>query len=281
MSWSTLQKEFIRVDEHLPCPICKHTDGCLIHRSGTYVLCYHKPSNVYCKIGYKHMLNPDDADAIKATASTIPPQEKPDINFSTLVAATQSCIRTPQIVNLASSLGVSVQSLRDLGIGWSASKSVYTFPMYTDEWDIVGVSTRSLSGEKKVIFGSSVGLYLPTTFRASAGITFVCEGLSDTAAACSLGLNAVGRFNCGCGEKYLCSLLSDHTVYIISDNGSSGIRGASELCISLAGVNKSAHVIYIPSGTTPMNDLRDMIQKKGRPQTLYYIIHEVSKHASR
>lgn len=226
------------------------------------------------------MVDPDYVDTLRLAAETTPPQDRHFTNFTVAAQVAKETIDDGQIITLADTLGVSSYSLIDLGIGWLTSKSLYTFPMFDERFDIIGISTRSTSGDKRTIYGSEAGVFIPASFRSTPGVTFVCEGLSDTAAALSLGLNAVGRFNCGCGQEYLTKLLMKHKVYIIADNGAAGVRGASELCIALATVNKSAHVIYVPSGVTPMKDLRDMVQKKSRAATLNYILREVSKHAS-
>lgn len=279
MSWKTLQDEFTRVRPDTPCPICKHTDGCLIHRSGTYILCYHVPSNVYWKIGYKHMTNPSDIERLH-TAASVPPQPlAAPKNFTTLSVAYATAITPTQRGSLATQLGVSSASLEQLCVGWSSHLSVYTAPMYNDQWDTIGIHTRNLEGEKRVIAGSGVGLFIPAGFRSRPGVTFITEGLSDTAAAIDVGLNAVGRFNAGTCTEILVTLLAEHSVYIIADNGATGIRGAAELQVALKSVTKSVHLIYIPSGATPAKDLRELLCAVGKNTVLNYILTEVSKYA--
>ena len=279
MSWVDLKSDFARVSSTLRCPVCHHSDGCLIHRSGEYAICYHEPSNVMWRTGFKHMLNNKEdvkEQIVKAPETT--PFLDVDTNFPILYSAYRAAISGISMEARSKQLGVSVESLDSLGIGWSNSKQVYTHPLFDNEWTVIGIQTQSYTGDKRVLPGSKLGLFMSMSFRDKPGVTFVTEGMSDTAAALTLGLNAVGRFNDCTGSDYLTKLLHGHRVYIIADNDAGGIRGAEELAIVLR-ANNMARVIYLPSGTTPIKDLRAMLMVAGRGNTLHYIISEVNKSA--
>jgi len=97
---------------------------------------------------------------------------------------------------LSKELGVSVQSLRRLGVG--SNGAGYTFPMSDAEGKVIGLRTRYPSGGKAAEKGSRNGLFIPADLPDD-GLLLICEGPSDTAAALDLGFAAIGRANYGTG----------------------------------------------------------------------------------
>ena len=283
MGWDTIKDEFVRVSDKIACPVCNHHDGCLIHRSGAYVICYHVPSDTMWRIGFKHTIDnkniPILAEQVAGLGSTNCDDYEPLPSFMSANVVYRAAITQVQLQALADTLGVSTCSVDALCVGWSRTHEAFTCPMYDNTWSIQGIQLRTLSGAKKVRYKSKVGLFLPQSFRSTSGVTFVCEGMSDTAAALTLGLNAVGRFNAGCGEEYLLPLLTGHKVFIIADNGAVGTRGAVELRRTLEKTALSANVIFIPSGILPARDLREFLRIIGRYRTLQYILSEVKTYA--
>ena len=97
------------------------------------------------------------------------------------------------IDSLAGELGVSVQSLQALGVGFNPEESVWTFPERTADGIVSGLNRRYPTGEKKMMHGHKRGLYFADNWRELAGPVLIPEGGSDTAAAFTLGLAAIGR----------------------------------------------------------------------------------------
>ena len=225
------------------------------------------------------MTAPNEIDAMKAAADVPPAPLATPKNFTAMSLAYRETISLPRLNTLAAQLGLSNNTLIQFCVGWSIKYEAYTAPMYNELWDVVGILTRSEKGDKKVLAGSEVGLFIPGGFRSRPGVTFVTEGLTDAGAAAEIGLNALGRFNAHCGADMLVKLLAGHTVYIIADNGPAGIRGATELQQAIKPAVKAASLIYIPSGARPLNDLREMLCTCGKSAVLNYILTEVSKHA--
>lgn len=223
------------------------------------------------------MLDPIKADTLKAAIDAPANTVAAVANFPMLHMMYRESLTSIQLRNIADVLGVSTGSLMDMGLGWSAAHHVYTVPVYDSDWHIVGIYTRDNEGNKKLLPGSTSGLFLPNSFRSKPGVTFVAEGMSDTAALATIGLNVVGRYNAGCNVECLVKLLACHTTYIIADTGAAGERGAKELGIAL----NCAGVIHMPSGTTPIKDVRDLLCTGGRSITLRYILSEVAKYATK
>ncbi len=94
---------------------------------------------------------------------------------------------------LAERLNVSVESLRALGVGFNPDGNVWTFPERNADGDVAGICRRFQDGEKKMTFGHKHGLYFADNWRDLAGPVLIVEGASDTAAAFTLGLCAIGR----------------------------------------------------------------------------------------
>jgi len=109
--------------------------------------------------------------------------------------------------NLALAVGVSVDALHRLCIGWHRSHRFWTIPERDADGRVIGVSTRYENGSKKRVSGSKAGLTYAQDWDSGSGPIFLVEGASDTAALMTIGLNVVGRpSNCG-GTALLIDLL--------------------------------------------------------------------------
>jgi len=123
------------------------------------------------------------------------------------IAATMAgyCRRTDHLDLewLARNLGVTVDSLVSLKAG-RRDKYTWAFPMRNSRNEIVGIRLRTNLGKKFAERGSHQGLFIPqavTTHTESylSPILFLPEGPTNTAAALSIGLFAVGRPSNGAG----------------------------------------------------------------------------------
>ncbi|HYF48875.1 MAG TPA: hypothetical protein VEJ63_05695 [Planctomycetota bacterium] len=137
---------------------------------------------------------------------TPPPAEQVNIDFPKLATGAYMSMADSRREILADKLGLSVEALLNIGVGWLESKRVYTFPM--QEWTeegakIVGIRTRTESGEKFCVKGSRNALFVPMN-RPGAHVLIV-EGPTDACAAFMLGIYAIGRPNNVGGEDMLVS----------------------------------------------------------------------------
>ena len=172
---------------------------------------------------------------------------EPNINFTAFWREWSRFTDYSSVQDLANQLGVSPLALRCLGAVWSGEH--WAFPM-RDEWEnITGIQFRHADGFKQTMRGSHVGYFIPEC--SSQPIAFVCEGCSDTASALTLGLFAVGRYNCAQSGIKLGQYLRRkgvRDVVVIADNDAPGISGAEKLASEI----RMHCCIYTP----PAKDLR-------------------------
>jgi len=94
---------------------------------------------------------------------------------------------------LAERLTVSVDSLQALGAGFNPEEHVWTFPERTADGEVSGICRRFQDGDKKMMHGHKHGLYFSDNWLQGVGPVLIVEGVSDTAAAITKGLAAIGR----------------------------------------------------------------------------------------
>jgi len=185
----------------------------------------------------------------------------------------KSAVPSIALAALAVRLGVSVESLNRLGIGWaydtinrranrtggydpgdalrSCDNRAWSFPMTDADGRIVGIRIRTDAAKKWSVTGGHDGLFIPE------GIDFdsivVCEGATDCAAMLDLGFNAIGRSCCTGGTRIIVELCRKHrtqSVVIFGDRDLSGggQRGAESLASTLRPYIPTLRVIYPPEG---------------------------------
>lgn len=137
-------------------------------------------------------------------------------------------VRRRDVDSLARSLGVSANSLWALSIGWNKEKKCFTFPMYDEREDVVGIQFRGSGGRKWSLTGGRLGLFIPWTVAVDFDCSrplFLTEGLSDCAAIYSLGFDAVGRPCRNFGDRIFQRWLAHwgkREVVVVADNDSDG-----------------------------------------------------------
>ena len=139
-------------------------------------------------------------------------QTAPDaeVDWAAMTKRYEAALPKAKLLKLAKLLGVTAEALRQLHIGWYASKNCFTFPEFNADGEIIGISTRPADGgKKKVIGGSKRGLYLPPGWKDRKGPIFIVEGASDSAALISMGLAGVGRPSATGGADMLAELFVD------------------------------------------------------------------------
>lgn len=160
----------------------------------------------------------------------------------------------------ANSIGVhriSLAAIKSVRI----EKGLWAFPMRNSDGYVIGIRTRKDSGEKKAIYGSRSGLIYPIDFPEKQTV-WICEGPTDTAAAISLGLCAVGRPSCNsCVEMTVNFLKRVRALkaVVVSDNDSPGKKGADAMQKAL----KIPSVMWIP----PSKDIREFLKNGGDHDT--------------
>lgn len=273
MAWKDIEKDYIRVDSTLPCPVCGHMDGCLVHRSGDYAICYHVQSNKLWKNGYVHTINEPTETVKKALGRPYKARTPCRVDWDTLNKVFVASITDKQCNKLANNLGVTPESLKQLSIGWSRTRNAYTFPVRGAQCEIVGIQTRQLNGQKRMIRGSRVGVFTDFPCSELPAVVYITEGVSDTASAKTIGLSAVGRFNAVSCAEILRILLANRMIHIIADNSGPEIQGATQLVWDLRKAGINSNLIVLPFC---VKDLREAVNEYGREPVKRYIMKQVN-----
>jgi hypothetical protein len=141
-------------------------------------------------------------------------------NWGKLAIHYQHNLTRPVLNRLARDLGVSPESLLDLGVGYSEVERAWTFPERDGGGEVIGILRRFRDGKKRAMKGGRRGIYVPASWRADFGETLVPEGPSDVAALLTVGLRAVGRPSCTGGIDHLIRLFSgtNDKVCVLGEN---------------------------------------------------------------
>jgi hypothetical protein len=266
MSVAAFHEEFARVSRSFPCPVCGKQTWCIVHESGDYVVCQRvesdKPYGKGGRAGWRHDLD-DPVDAPPPSAAPINTLE--DIRQAW--CDSRDAATPERLAPLAVQLGVKIGSLRSLGVGWNAERSVYTLPMFDGCLNLTGLQFRAPDGFKYAMAGSRPGLFLPdcsllfSPHWRTPDQLYVTEGASDCAAVLTLGGMAVGRQNAQHGLDELRQLRvaidapSLRWVFV-ADNDDAGAEGARAVAAEFPGAVvirpsrlKDARAVMMDGGT--------------------------------
>jgi hypothetical protein len=205
------------------CPVCKKHDWCLVSDDGTQAICARIQEGSIRKIGeagYLFNLNGQGFAAVIKVQKSV--NYAPDTKH--VMKMYCSLNFAPEALKpLATHLGVSVDSLQNLGCGKSPKS--WNFPMYNAKKEMIGIKRRNLEGNKWCVRHSKLGVYLPRLFDMNKP-AIICEGESDTAAMLSMGYNAIGRASAMTCRVILSQFLNPALCHIIvADNDKNGIGG--------------------------------------------------------
>jgi DNA primase len=122
---------------------------------------------------------------------------------------------------------------------------------------VVGIRLRNVAGDKWAVTGSRAGLFVPATLEPQRRV-YVCEGPTDTAAALTIGLYAIGRPSCMGNEADVYATirrLRIREAVIVADADAPGQRGAAKLVEGMPCVS----CVWTPEG----KDIREYVTKLG------------------
>jgi hypothetical protein len=150
-------------------------------------------------------------------------------------------------------LGLPVEPLVRLGVGWSPENRATAWPMRDGGGRVVGVRLRDpATGRKWAVTGSRAGLIFdPSLLDRSVSRLWIVEGPSDAAAMLSIGVDAVGVPSAGCGGDLLaeiCRRAGVEDAVIVADADGPGRSGAERLADALMPLVPSVRLIDCPSG---------------------------------
>lgn len=265
-----------RVSRKNCCPVCRKPDWCGYSEDGRLAICMRVPSDKPTKNGgYLHRLRDDPLPPVPVPKK---PPPRPQTNVLDHWNTLKHALDSGALYGLATGLGVSVAALLDLQAVWAESCGAWAFPMRDGVGNVVGIRLRADDGRKWAVRGSREGLFYPE--RSPPDHTAViCEGPTDTAAALTLGLWAVGRPSCTGGVpalKALCRRLGIKFAVVVGDNDppkarpgghwQPGFDGARKLTAAL-GIRWK---LFIP----PAKDLRAWVQAGATRAEFEALIHE-------
>ena len=259
-----------------PCPICHKPDWCTLSNDGEVCVCRRVESAhpVRSGMGWIHSLH----DESKASGGgrwhtpirRCPPPPSAVVRTKDFAALHATFDGHPDMQEgLAFGLGLDGASFTALDVRYDAAKEAMSFPMRDAEGRISGLRYRHITtGRKWSEKGSKDGLfYSATALHAPCpnGLLYITEGPTDTAAALSLGVEAVGRSSCTSGTQLLIDFIRARrvrSVRIVADNDAPGWDGARRLSAALP---IPSRIILPPLG---LKDLRAWYRSGLRHLTL-------------
>lgn len=205
---------WIRASHDNLCPMCQKPDNCEVSQDGTLVWCGRVSDGSIRENGggqYLHRLRDRDP----TYQYTSPPKPAPPSSpvstrnrvlllHRAKISFTQGAARLDRLAEL---LGVSLDALTRLRVGWNDPEKVWDFPERDGAGEVIGISRRFADGQKKRASGGKAGLTYAKDWLDTPGPVVLVEGASDTAAAMTMGLCAVGRPSNTGGVDYLSELL--------------------------------------------------------------------------
>ena len=229
-----------RVARRDPCPVCGHDSWCSVGQS--VVLCMRNESQrPSTNGGWLH--SPDGHALDRASPAKLPPPPPPPPHFwKEFAGQCSQDITDAQVAELASMLHVDALALRELGIGHNGRN--WTFPMYAADGSVCGIRTRSQDGKKLAVTGSKLGVIRRS--KPDDGLLLVCEGESDTAAAITLGQDAIGGPGAGQCVAVAAAYARNREVVIVADNDEAGEAGATKLLAAVTGSARSLRLLRPP-----------------------------------
>lgn len=222
------QSTWDRVSKAKPCPICEKPDWCTISGDGAVVHCRRVQSDRATEHGgWLHRIGES-----KPTYRRLPPPPTaPTIDAAKLINNWIELTSPERLEDEAIALGVTQESMMALQAAWASVYNAWAFPMRGHTGHPVGIRLRASDGRKWAVTGSKQGCFIPQetpfSLKESALIT---EGPTDTAAALSIGMYAIGRPSCNTGGleiRHALQRTRHRSAVLIADNDQPGIDGAN------------------------------------------------------
>jgi 5S rRNA maturation endonuclease (ribonuclease M5) len=259
-----MTNRMMRVTASSPCPVCRKRDWCLRSRDGNAAICARVESQRPIqrrgrdRAGFLHILPAEARVAWQASSQVenAAPAPAVNIDWPKLAATFTSALMTGRLTILATSLGVSIESLLRLNAGWATWHRAYSFPMRSADGSVVGIRLRKPTGFKFCVRGSRSALFIPEGLVTTSPLC-ITEGPTDCAALLDMGLVAVGRPSSSGGISLLRQLvrrLFPREVIILADGDEPGQTGAKALANELSELMVELRITTPPAG---IKDARD------------------------
>lgn len=253
-------KGFLRVTKQDPCPICKKPDWCEITADGRGAICMRVESQKKTRNGgwwhwLKDFVPPERLLLSRKTHDAL---KRSPAELSSMLERWAGNTTEEMRRRLANTLGVSVASISDMGAVYADVHAAWAFPMRRFNGDLAGIRLRAYTGKKWAVSGSCDGLFMGVDGNTptNSDTLFVCEGPTDTAAAITIKLCAVGRPSCR-GARLEVKLVAHRwrvrRVCVIADQDKPGQEGGIDLCRRIG----LAAAMIVP----PVKDMREWVRQ--------------------
>lgn len=216
MAWGVVMvnssDNWIRVSHASACPVCGKPDNCTVSRDGQMVWCGRvSDGSIRENNGgqYLHRIVDDLHQRLPIHFPEPPPRRK--VARTDLPAIASAWSRNAELPHkrLAKELGIPIQGLIALDVGWNESSRCWSFPEKDASGKVIGINTRMEDGSKRRLAGGKAGLTYARQWNSGSGPVMLVEGGSDTAALIGIGLNVVGRPSNLGGVALLTELLAE------------------------------------------------------------------------
>ncbi len=212
--------KWIRVTHQKPCQICKKPDWCGYSSDGKVAICMRVEAVRQARNGgWVHLLT--DEPLRRRDRFPPPPVQRSQQHKLFSVARYYEALCKQwggwDVAEMCGwNIGVDWGAVERMAPVWDDSEGAFAWPMRNAEGEVVGLRLRGWKGGNWSIRGGSEGLFLPVKAEYPDGELVVCEGPTDTAAALSLGLPAVGRASCVGGVDLLRRYCNRHRISMIT-----------------------------------------------------------------
>lgn len=268
---------FKRVNRESPCPVCGKQDWCLVAENKCVAICARVQSALpKGEAGWLHKLTDNWERPWRPVQR---PATKPTIDWLDLCNQYRRACRLGSLAWLANELGVGMDSLERLQVGWNDQRRVFSFPMRDVDGKPCGIRYRSYSGAKFSETHSREGLFFQPTDLLPNYLVIV-EGASDAAAVMTVGFQSViGRANNVGNVSQLLSILRGHRfnrVVVVPDSDEPGQRGAAALAESMVAAElPKPEILQLPDG---FKDCRAMVQRKKNARGLQSLLARLTNY---
>jgi hypothetical protein len=282
-----------RATRRSPCPICNKPDWCLVDWPGEAAICPRTPDGSVADLGeagYLHVWGERLKSGrrpkiprnlpITGPKTEIEPQKIEGVPWDKLVGefCRQASEDNLRVQHLSERLGLALSSLWRMNVGLT-SKGTWTFPMRNQYREPIGIRIRANNGRKWAYPDSKNGLFIPIGRRAN-GLLIICEGPTDTAAAISLGLDAIGRPSCTGGVDLVRRYVQDYEDVVIMTDADEDVAasyswpGAIKLANTLLSSGRRVRITWPPRH----KDLRQWVRSGADRDAVLAVCNNANQH---
>lgn len=214
---------FVRRKQGEPCPICGHHSWCTVRDDGTAVRCMRIESGQESpgsdgSLGWMHSMQEPVAVVHRDDPPRKTAMSSPEVTERAKEAFQHDRARYARQA-VSEELGVSVQSLEDLRVGYGCDqdgRDWTSWPSRDGSGAIIGITRRYGDGSKKTMYRTRAGIFMPPWTQK--GLVLVLEGGSDVAAALTAGISAIGRPSNTGGSVWISEALCGAKAVVVGEN---------------------------------------------------------------